>query len=224
MCTLPISYMTTSKLPWFMDLTFQVLCNIVLYSIRLLSPLDISTTERHFHFVPASVIYWTPTSASLLAQPVNNLPTIRRPGLNPWIQKTPGEGNGNSLQHSCLENLMDRGAWQAIVHGIAKSQTWLSDWHLYLHQPGGLIFQCRTFLPFYTVHGVFKARILKRSAIPLSSGPCFVMLQFKILGQCKSNQGFESWNFTVWYWNTFLNKCDYVTHYLMHISRFMLFC
>ena len=35
MCTLPISYMTTSKLPWFMDLTFQVLCNIALYSIGL---------------------------------------------------------------------------------------------------------------------------------------------------------------------------------------------
>ena len=34
-----------------------------------------------------------------------------------------GEGNGNSLQYSCLENPMDRGAWQATVHGVAKSQT-----------------------------------------------------------------------------------------------------
>ena len=40
-----------------------------------------------------------------------------------------GEGNGNPLQNSCLENCMERGAWWATVHGIAKSQTWLSDYH-----------------------------------------------------------------------------------------------
>ena len=43
-------------------------------------------------------------------------------------EDSPGVGNGNSLQYSFLENSMDRGAWQATVHGIAKSQTWLSDW------------------------------------------------------------------------------------------------
>ena len=41
--------------------------------------------------------------------------------------KTSGAGTGNPLQYSCLENFMDRGAWQAIVHGVAKSQTRLSD-------------------------------------------------------------------------------------------------
>ena len=40
-----------------------------------------------------------------------------------------GEGNGNPLQYSCLENSMDKGAWQAIDHGIPKSWTWLSDYH-----------------------------------------------------------------------------------------------
>ena len=39
----------------------------------------------------------------------------------------PGGGNGNPLQYSCLGNLKDRGAWWATVHGVAKSQTWLSD-------------------------------------------------------------------------------------------------
>ena len=39
--------------------------------------------------------------------------------------RSPGGGNGNSLQYSCLENSMDRGAWQAMVCGIAKSPTWL---------------------------------------------------------------------------------------------------
>ena len=42
-------------------------------------------------------------------------------------RKTDGEGNGNPLQYSCLGNLMDRGAWQAIVHGCAESRTRLSD-------------------------------------------------------------------------------------------------
>jgi len=40
------------------------------------------------------------------------------------------EGNGNPLQYSCLENPMDRGAWQAIVYGVAKSQTYLATEHI----------------------------------------------------------------------------------------------
>ena len=45
------------------------------------------------------------------------------PGLTPGLGRSPGEGNGNPLQYSCLENPMDRGAWQATVHGVAKSWT-----------------------------------------------------------------------------------------------------
>ena len=43
-------------------------------------------------------------------------------GLIPGLGRSPGEGNGNLLQYPCLENLMDRGAWWAEVHGVAKSQ------------------------------------------------------------------------------------------------------
>ena len=43
------------------------------------------------------------------------------------LGKSPGEGNGNPLQYSCLENSMNRGAWKATVHGVTKLQTWLSD-------------------------------------------------------------------------------------------------
>ena len=43
--------------------------------------------------------------------------------LIPWSERSPREGNGNSLLYSCLENCMDRGAWQAIIHGIEKSWT-----------------------------------------------------------------------------------------------------
>ena len=42
------------------------------------------------------------------------------PGSIPGSGRSPGEGNGNSLQYSCLKNPMDRGAWQATVHGFAK--------------------------------------------------------------------------------------------------------
>ena len=45
----------------------------------------------------------------------------------PGTGRSPGEGNGNSLQYSCLENPMDRGAWRATVRGAAKSQTQLND-------------------------------------------------------------------------------------------------
>ena len=43
------------------------------------------------------------------------------------------EGNVNPLQYSCLENPMDRGAWWAAVHGVSKSQTWLSDFTFTFH-------------------------------------------------------------------------------------------
>ena len=45
------------------------------------------------------------------------------PGSIPGLGRSPGEGNGNPLQYSCLENPMDRGAWWATVHGVAKSRT-----------------------------------------------------------------------------------------------------
>ena len=48
-------------------------------------------------------------------------------GLIPGLGRSPGEGNGNPLQYSCLKNSMDRGAWWTTVHGVAKSQTGLND-------------------------------------------------------------------------------------------------
>ena len=51
------------------------------------------------------------------------------PGLIPGSGRSPGEGNGNCLQYSCLENPMDRGAWWATAHGVTNSWTWLSDTH-----------------------------------------------------------------------------------------------
>ena len=51
----------------------------------------------------------------------------RRCRFNPWIWKMPWRGNGKPLQYPCLGNPMDKGAWWATVHGVTKSQTWLSN-------------------------------------------------------------------------------------------------
>ena len=62
---------------------------------------------------------------------VKNLPAsagdVREVGSIPGLGRSPGGGNGNWLQYSCLENPMDRGAWQATVYRVTKSWTWLSD-------------------------------------------------------------------------------------------------
>ena len=63
-----------------------------------------------------------------MAQMVKNLPTV----WETWVlslgrEDLLGEGNGSPLQYSCLESFMDRGAWQATVHGFAKSWTQLSN-------------------------------------------------------------------------------------------------
>ena len=52
---------------------------------------------------------------------------VKDPGLIPGSGRSPGEGNGDPLQYSCLENFMDTGAWWATVHGFTKSQTQLSN-------------------------------------------------------------------------------------------------
>ena len=66
---------------------------------------------------------------SQVALVVKNLPTsagdIRDLGLISGLGRSPGEGHGNPLQYSGLENSTDRGAWQATVRGVTKSQTWL---------------------------------------------------------------------------------------------------
>ena len=49
--------------------------------------------------------------------------SVGDPGSIPASGRSPGEGNGNPLQYSCLENSMERGAWWATVYGVTKSQT-----------------------------------------------------------------------------------------------------
>ena len=96
----------------------------ILQSLGLGSKIQ-STAYQHIHFpyqqnqVQFCHLWITMT--------VKCLPAILDQGSIPGSGRSPGEGNGNPLQYSCLENSMDGGAWQATVHGVTKNQTRLSN-------------------------------------------------------------------------------------------------
>ena len=76
------------------------------------------------------------TWASLVAQRLKHLPAMQESWV--WFlgwEDPLDEGNGNPLQYSCLKNPMDRGAWWAILYGVAKIWTWLSDFTFFLFYP-----------------------------------------------------------------------------------------
>ena len=73
--------------------------------------------------------HWFPGGSDSKASAHN----VGDPGLIPGLGSSPGEGNGNPLQYSCLENSMDGGAWWARVHGVAKSWTRLSNFTFTFH-------------------------------------------------------------------------------------------
>ena len=56
-----------------------------------------------------------------------NVGDIRDVGSIPGLGRSPGEGHGNPLQYSCLENAMDRGAWQAVVHRVTKKESDMTE-------------------------------------------------------------------------------------------------
>ena len=108
----------------------------------------------------------------------------KRHRFDPWVGKIPcrrkpGEENVNPFQYSCLENPTDRGAWWAIVRGVAKSQTGLRTYSLRLSWKVTILHVCAQLCPtFYdpvacclpgsSVHGIFQARILEWVTISYS--------------------------------------------------------
>ena len=71
--------------------------------------------------------------ALVIKNPPANAGDIRDVGSLPGLERSPGEGNGHPLQYSCLENFMDRGAWPATVHGVAKHWTQLKQLSMHTH-------------------------------------------------------------------------------------------
>ena len=81
-----------------------------------------------FSFIFLYILYlYIYPRTSLVAQMAKNMPVsargVRDLSSIPGSGRFPGEGNGNPLHYSCLENPMDGGVWWAAVHGVAKSQT-----------------------------------------------------------------------------------------------------
>ena len=81
------------------------------------------TVYAQFFFLLSRLVMGFPGGSEVKATACN----AGDPGSIPGWGKSPGEGNGNPLQYSCLENPMEGGAWEATVHGVAKSRTRLSD-------------------------------------------------------------------------------------------------
>ena len=75
---------------------------------------------------------WTSQVALVAKNLPANVGDVRDAGSVPGLGRSPRGGHGNPLQYSCLENAMDRGAWEATVHGVAKSQAQLST-HTHTH-------------------------------------------------------------------------------------------
>ena len=110
------------------------------------------------------------TEASQVALVVKNPPASagdrRDVGLRPGSGGSPGEGHGIPLQYSCLENPMDRGAWQATVYRVAKSQTWLNRLStLGIGRASGP--SKKGFLPFISTHSCseLSCRLLPFSSV-----------------------------------------------------------
>ena len=106
------------KIPWTKEPGWQ--SSVGLQRVRR----DCGTNLCFFFF-------FNPRRASLVALTVKRSAcSAGDPGSIPGLQRSPGEGDGNPLQFSCLENPMDGGAWWATVHGVVKSRTRLSAFTL----------------------------------------------------------------------------------------------
>ena len=113
------------------DIKFWSTCGYISQCMSSLICLSLYATEFEVFLLGCMSRVWSPYLfwglIPLLAQVVNNLPTnagdTRDSGSIPGSGRSPGGGNDNPLQDFCLENPMDRGAWQATVYRVTKSQT-----------------------------------------------------------------------------------------------------
>ena len=111
---------------------------------------------------------------SVVKNPPANAGDSGDSGLIPGSGRSPGGGNGNPVQYSCLENVVNRGIWQATAHRVAKSRTRLKQ----LTAAAAKSLQsCLTLCdpidgspPGFSVHGIFQARILEWVAVASSRG------------------------------------------------------
>ena len=117
----------------------------------------------------------------VVKNPPANARDIRDMGLIPGSGRSPGAGNGNPLQYSCLENPMDRGAWRAAVYGVAQSQT-LATTHALMSCKNSL-YVCTQDL--YQIHfaNIFLQFVPKHQTLESASTP-LILFPFIIRRSC----------------------------------------
>ena len=99
----------------------------------------------------------------------------------PGQGRFPGEGNGNPVQYSCLENSMDRGAWQATVHEVAKNWIQLSNFTFFLS----------FFLSFFTQVLILSKSIYVLNTFPIRKDSLYRYINFFVLGKSEENLCFK---------------------------------
>ena len=113
-------------------------------------------------------------------EPTSSAGDVRDSDLILWLGRSPGGGHGNPLQYSCLENHMERGAWWATVHRVARSWTWLKRLSMHAHVQYSIIYI--TLFIYLSVDGhlgcFHLSAVINNAAVihwcsHLSSGPCF---------------------------------------------------
>ena len=121
-----ISYMNTD--PEYLMLIFRI--KLIKINIENLKSAEFLTKLTDGKDTPWTVdvssfllLKHAPQVALVVNNPPANVGDIRDLGLIPGLGRSPEGGRGNPLQYSCLENSMDRGAWRATLHGVAKSWT-----------------------------------------------------------------------------------------------------
>ena len=103
---------------------YEDIAGLVLWIITFLNPIITSSS-----FSPVYSFYlfiYDFPGGTVVKNPPANARDVRDLGSTPESGRCPGGGNGNPLQYSCLGNPVDRGAWWATAHSVAKSGTWLS--------------------------------------------------------------------------------------------------
>ena len=140
------------------------------------SPLRYCSSSAQWSWISCS----SKLQISHVALVVKNLPAnvgdLRDSSSIPGSGRSPGGGRGNPLQCSCLENPMDRGAWRATVHGVAKGQTLLSNW-----AHANLVTLFMVFRPSAKLIGYFSQKLylpeLSGSLLWFCTLQCVVVLQ-----------------------------------------------
>ena len=98
--------------------SFSLCVCVCVYTYILLSNYQVSYIHIHTYI-------WVSQVAIVVKNPPAKAGDTRDPSTIPWSGRSPGGGHGYPLQYSCLENPIDRGAWQATVNGVTQSRTQL---------------------------------------------------------------------------------------------------